>query len=111
MDGCIADVLQREAVLAGRVCVRDGRACSFEARAPRGPWKPLGSSFQGVDALEVRAVGDDIAIKLNSQVVASPKSGEAVRISVNPGVCSVLRAELSGGASAPIYANCPFAKP
>jgi hypothetical protein len=97
-----------EAVLKGRVCVRDARACSLEAREPGGVWKPIGSELHGTN-IEVRARGEAIQIKVNSEQVATPASGTIATLKLSPTRCSVVRAEIDGGASAPIYVNCPFA--
>lgn len=99
----------RDAVLAGRVCVRDPRACSLRARVRRGPWQPLGAAFVDTDSIDVRAQGDAISVLVNGRVAAHPHAGEVVRLSVDPQACSVIRAEIDGGATAPIYANCAFA--
>ncbi|MFS8067527.1 MAG: hypothetical protein ACMG6S_14285 [Byssovorax sp.] len=45
-----------------------------------------------------------------SEQVAAPVEGRAVSIEVAPDECSVLRATVDGGYSAPIYVNCPFAR-
>jgi hypothetical protein len=101
----------REAVLAGRVCVRDGRACSLRARTPHTPWQPLGASFGDAPTVEVRATGEDVRVLVNGHLAAHPSSGEVVALHLDPAECSIIRAEIDGGAAAPIYANCPFALP
>lgn len=99
----------RDALVAGRLCVRDPAACSFEARADGGPWVTVGGSLAGTRSLEVRAHGEDIELIVNGAVSeALPKTGSA-RIEVDPSRCSVLRVRVGAGFSAPIYANCPFA--
>src|SRR5207244_906085 len=95
----------RQAILAGRVCVRSPEACSLEVRPSGGAWSGLGASVQGA-ALEARAQGDDIAILVDGKTVREPDSGEVVRLGVDPGKCSVIRARVGEGYSAPIYANC-----
>jgi hypothetical protein len=99
----------RDAIVAGRACVRDPAACSLEARAPGRAWLTVGSAIAGVSAVEVRAKGESIDIRLDGARVAEPASGEVVRVAVSPGKCSVLRAIVDEGYSAPIYVNCPFA--
>jgi hypothetical protein len=101
----------RDAVLAGRVCVRDGRACSLGARTPSTPWRPLGAAFSAAPTVEVRATGEDIQVMVNGRLAARPRSGEIASLLLDPGQCSIIRAEIDGGAAAPIYANCPFALP
>jgi len=97
-------------VLAGRVCVRDPRACSLRARTPKSAWQPLGAAFLNAPTVEVKARGEHIRVLVNGQLAATPRSGEVAALSLDPQVCSVIRAEIDGGAGAPIYANCPFAK-
>jgi hypothetical protein len=96
----------REAVLAGRSCVRDPAACTFEARAAGGPWQPVGAAFEGVREVEVRAHGEDIEVFRAGRAVATPGDGEAVRMRVEPGACTLLRARVGAGFSAPVHVNC-----
>ena len=102
----------RQAVLAGRVCVRDWRACTLRARAPgQGyAWQPPGAAFSGASALEVRASGADVRILVNGQPAARPRPGEIASLRLDPDRCSIIRAEIDGGAAAPLYANCAFAR-
>ena len=52
----------RRAVLAGRVCVRDPRACSLRARVPNNTaWQPLGAAFANTPTVEVKARGEKSA--------------------------------------------------
>lgn len=97
-----------DAIRAGRTCVLQPSACTFEVRAG-GDFRPIGSSLEGEAHVEVRASGRAIAIYRNGERVASPADGEIVSIDVAPGACSVLRATVDGGYSAPVYVNCPFA--
>jgi hypothetical protein len=101
----------RDAVLAGRVCVRDPRACSLRARAAGRPWQPLGAAFAHASTIDVTAQGEAIAVLINGQVAAHPRKGEIASLSLDPSRCSVIRAEIDGGATAPLYANCAFAPP
>lgn len=105
----------RAAVTAGRTCVRAPEACSLEARVPdqgitpnraSAWWSSLGSNLVTAGEVELRAFGKDIELYRDGVVVASPASGQAVRVSVPAGKCSVLRARVGMGFSAPIYANC-----
>jgi len=102
----------REAVLAGRVCVRDWRACTLRARLPGqgDAWQPPGAAFSAASAIEVRASGADVRILVNGQPAARPRSGEIASLSLDPDRCSIIRAEIDGGAAAPLYANCAFAR-
>jgi predicted metal-dependent phosphoesterase TrpH len=97
----------RDAIAAGRVCVRSPEACSFEARAG-GAWASVGESLRDVSAIEVRATGADIEILRNGEVVARPASGAATSIAVDRAKCNVVRARVGNGFSAPIYVNCGF---
>lgn len=99
----------REALLAGRVCVRSAEACSLEARPARdgAPWVGLGGAVRG-DAAEVRARGGDAQILVDGVPAARPLGGGATRVRLDPGRCSVIRARVGDGYSAPIYANCDF---
>lgn len=98
----------REAMLAGRVCVRDPAACTFEAREPEGSWKPIGSSFRNVEQLEIRARGNELGFIVNGSVVYQGSSRKTMRVRVSKERCSLLRAQVDEGYSAPIYANCGF---
>ena len=101
----------RQAVLAGRVCVRDPRACSLRARVPHAAWQPLGAAFLSTPTVEVKARGEKIRVLVNGRLAATPRSDEIAALSLDPNVCSVIRAEIDGGAGAPVYANCAFASP
>lgn len=104
----------RDALRAGRVCVRSPGACSLEVRAiggedssPAAGWHGVGGSVSA-PAVLARAIGEEIEIVVNGQTVARPDSGVAASLSVDPAVCSVVRARVDEGFSAPIYVNCPF---
>lgn len=99
-----------EALLANRTCVRAPEACSFEARSTGAAWVTVGGAIRG-EAVEVRAAGDDIEVFVDGVSVQRPASGVAVRIALDAKKCSVLRARVGDGYSAPIYANCAFAAP
>jgi hypothetical protein len=100
----------RDAIANGRTCVRSQSACSIEARsaAANGEWTGVGGTIARAEAVLVRAEGDAIQIVRNGAVVARPRSGEVVRVGVEAGRCSVLRAQVDEGFSAPIYVNCDF---
>lgn len=99
----------RQAVLAGRVCVRDPRACSLRARTPNTAWQPLGAAFLNAPKIEVKARGEKIRVLVNGHLAATPRSGEVAALPLDSNACSLIRAEIDGGFSAPIYANCAFA--
>jgi hypothetical protein len=69
----------------------------------------VGGSLQGVHSVEARAEGAPIQILVNGQVAEEVEPGQIVRIPVEEGRCSVIRARVGQGFSAPVYANCPFA--
>lgn len=96
----------RDAFVAGRTCVRDPAACSLEARAPGGAWRPVGAAVDGVDQLEVRARGDKITLLRDGEAVARPSAGEIVAVPVARGRCSAIRAVVGEGYSSAIWANC-----
>jgi hypothetical protein len=98
----------REALQAGRVCVRDPAACSFEARAPGGSWKSIGSSFSNVTELEIQAQGSDLEFFIDGSIVYQGSARKTMRVRVPKDRCALLRARVDEGYSAPIYANCGF---
>jgi hypothetical protein len=101
----------REAIVAGRVCVRDPAACTFEARASgESAWRPPGSAIRGTAMIEARARGGFVRIVVNGAEIAPEEPGESVFVPVEPGRCSVVRARVDEGYSGPIYVNCPFGK-
>ncbi|MRG93185.1 hypothetical protein [Polyangium spumosum] len=98
----------RDAIVAGRVCVRDPAACSFEVRAAGGAWLPPGSVIRDATMVEARARGEEIQIYTNGAVVTPEGPGQSVFVPVTPGRCSVIRARVDAGYSGPVYVNCPF---
>ena len=58
----------------------------------------------------MKARGETIRVLVNGRQAATPRSGEVTALALDPSVCSVIRAEIDGGFSAPIYANCAFAQ-
>jgi hypothetical protein len=98
----------REALLAGRTCVRSPAACTFEARPADGAWSPPGTVLRDVARVEVRAGGKHIEVLRNGVEVGHGGKGDVVWVDTPLGECSVLRAAVDEGFSAPIYANCGF---
>jgi len=99
----------RDAFIKGRVCVRDPVACTFEAReAAGGPWMPIGSSLQNVEQVEVRAQGDVLDVAINGSEVRRGAPDKRLIVRVSKTHCSLIRARVDEGYSAPIYANCGF---
>lgn len=99
----------RDALVAGRTCVRSPEACSFAVRPPDGAWHPVGASLPAAPAIEAQAHGADFEVIVDGQAVASAADSEIVRIPLSKGGCSVVRARVGDGFSAPIYVGCPFA--
>lgn len=104
----------REALLAGRVCIREPGACSLRARPVRErggaavadkEWALPGATL-AAGPVEVRATGDDIALVLDGVTVSEPESGEVVRIEPPASGCHTVRARVDGGDSGPIYVGC-----
>jgi hypothetical protein len=61
-----------------------------------------------VERIQVRARGYSIRISVNGNEVELPMGTRQSTISLEKGRCSVVRAVVDAGYSAPIYANCPF---
>ncbi len=99
----------REALAAGRVCVRSPEACSFEVRAPGGAWRGVGASLGAVPALEARAAAGDVEVLVNGQPAATGSASEILDVPLSKQGCSVVRARVGDGFSAPIYVGCRFA--
>ncbi|MDI1484618.1 hypothetical protein [Polyangium sp. y55x31] len=98
----------RDGIVAGRVCVRDPAACSFEVRAAGGAWLPPGSVIRDATMVEVRARGEEIRFWANGATLTPEEPGHSVFVPVMPGKCSVIRARVDAGYSGPVYVNCPF---
>jgi len=98
----------RDAIVAGRVCVRDPAACSFEMRAAGGAWLPPGTVIREATMVELRARGEEIRFFVNGAAAAPEEPGQSVFVPVTPGQCSVIRAQVDAGYSGPVYVNCPF---
>lgn len=98
----------REALVAGRVCIRGAGACTFQARAGGGAWVPVGTSLREAASVELRAQGQRVEFFRNGASLGRGDGGRPLSASLPPGECSVLRASVDEGDSAPIYANCPF---
>jgi hypothetical protein len=101
----------REALVRGRTCVRSPEACSLEVRAPGGAWASVGGVVQGDREVEVRAQGGAVTVYRDGTEVASPAPGVTAHVPVVAGQCSVVRARVGNGYSAPVYVNCDFTAP
>ncbi|MGZ3478282.1 MAG: CehA/McbA family metallohydrolase [Polyangiales bacterium] len=95
----------REAIVAGRTCVRDGAACTFVARKPGGAIAHVGDAIQDAETLEVAAQADDVEVFLDGASVATITGERFAKVKV-PSRCAVLRARVGKGWSSPIYVNC-----
>jgi hypothetical protein len=101
----------RDAIVAGRTCVRSPDACSFEARevgAGGGDaWQGVGASLQSAH-IELRATAGASTLFRDGVPVASLAAGQLARVDVEPSRCTVFYARVGDGISSPIYAGCPF---
>jgi hypothetical protein len=101
----------RDALVAGRVCVRSPEACSFEVRAGGhdGAWQPVGSSLPAASSIEARAASGDVEVLVDGRAVASGGASEILHVPLAKTGCAVVRARVGDGFSAPIYVGCGFA--
>jgi hypothetical protein len=103
----------REAVLAGRTCVRGPEACSFETRPldrGEGMWRSVGDAFTTDAAtIEARASGGEAAYLVNGVIVATAKSDQVVSLPVPAGRCAIVRAIVGRSWSSAVYVNCQIA--
>ncbi len=97
-----------QALLEGRTCVKAPGACTLELRSVGdSAWHGVGEAIDGVDAIELRARGDDIQFFVGGD---APHTGSPTRIAVPRDRCTLVRAVVDGGWSSPIYVNCAFAR-
>ncbi|MFO0614190.1 MAG: hypothetical protein U0414_16480 [Polyangiaceae bacterium] len=96
----------RDAIVQGRTCVRSRAACSFEVRPTGGEWETVGATFEDGGDFDVRAHGEAIDVYVDGRWVASPESDEIARVALPTDRCSVVRARVDEGFSAPIYVHC-----
>lgn len=99
----------RDAIVAGRVCIRGREACSFEVRGPEGAWQGAGASLEAAPWIEARATGGAVEILVNGETAARGAADEVVRVPLARAGCAVVRARVGDGFSAPIYVGCGFA--
>src|SRR5262249_40568414 len=102
----------RDAVVAGRTCVRGPEACSLEVRGADGAFHVAGAAVTSkAFFVEARASGGATSYYVNGAVAATGDSGALVRVPV-PGRCALLRVVVGaerGSWSGPVYVDCPFA--
>lgn len=90
-----------EAVRRGRTCIRSPEACRTMIRVDGGPWAIVGDARSG-RRVEVRAPG-------GAEVLVNGRPVEGTAFDVDPAACSIVRARVGLGYSAPFYVNCDFA--
>ncbi len=107
----------REALVRGRVCVRDPAACSFRVRdtshteSREGAWSIAGDSLEGTTRVEVMAEtpnDKDVAFLVNGEVSVRPVHANSAFVAVPGNACTVLRARVGRGYSGAVYVNCGF---
>lgn len=109
----------REAIVAGRTCLRGPAACRLEVRGRDAAFHAVGASVESLapgGGVDVRIATDSeerrstVRYYVNGAVRAMGFAGELVHVRTIPGHCSVVRAEVDDGSmSAPTYVDCPWA--
>ncbi len=97
-----------DGIRKGRTCVRDPHACTLRARSGEREVN-VGGSLSNATEVAVTAEGREAYVFLDGKLVAKPEDGRFVSVKVDS-KCSVLRAYVDRGFSAPIYVNCAWAK-
>jgi hypothetical protein len=103
----------RDAIVAGRTCVRGPEACLLEVRAGDGACHFVGASIATaapVRAISARALRGPTTWYVNGVATARSRAGEAISIPMS-GRCTLVRATVGRSVSAPIYVDCPWANP
>lgn len=98
----------REAILAGRTCVRGPAACTFTASVAGKPAVHVGGALESGAArtIDVASEGTNASYFVNGALVAEgPRATLAV-----PGTCVLVRAIVDDSWSAPVYVDCPWLK-
>jgi hypothetical protein len=101
----------RDAVAAGRTCVRGPEACTLELRAHGGSWAGVGDQIRvpagaGEHVFEGRARGGDVTYVVNGAIAATGPGGKPVSFAVPSDRCSTVRAIVERSWSSAIYVNC-----
>lgn len=105
----------REAVVRGRTCVRSPEACSLFVRAGDRT-VGVGGAVEGVSEIQAWLAAAPLkSSKRTARIFAGEKTIRTKpqvleTISVPADRCSLIRAQIGAGFSAPIYVNCPFAR-
>jgi hypothetical protein len=100
----------RDAILAGRTCVRGPEACTLEVRSADGSLHHVGASLttSRTAEIEARVRGGAATYYVNGAIASYGGDGELVRIAV-PGSCALVRVAVGRSMSAPVYVDCPWA--
>jgi hypothetical protein len=99
----------RDALVAGRVCVRGPEACSLRVRGDEGRWRAVGASVHARESVQLRvAAGAEAEVFRDGVSAAMAAPGASARVAVGA-ACTVLRVRVGGSYSGPVYVNCPFA--
>jgi hypothetical protein len=96
----------RDALVQGRTCVESPEACTLEVRAPGGRWVPVGGALRAGTEVEARASAGVGELFKDGVRVAGIAAGAVVRVAVAEDRCSLVRAHVGAGWSAPVYVNC-----
>ncbi|GEM_PF-1846785 len=101
----------RDAIVAGRTCVRGPEACLLEVRAGDGASHSVGASIATtapVRAISARSLRGSATWYVNGVASARSRPGETISLPMS-GRCSLVRAAVGRSVSAPIYVDCPWA--
>jgi hypothetical protein len=99
----------RDAIVAGRTCVRGPEACSLEVRGADGAFHVAGAAVTSERLfVDARASGGTASYYVNGALAATGGDGDLVRVPV-PGRCALLRVVVGASWSGPVYVDCPFA--
>jgi hypothetical protein len=100
----------REALVAGRTCVRGPEACTLRVKDAKSSeaWSVVGDSIKHAASVDVLTDGP-ATYYVNGGVVAHARGGEPVTIPLAADRCSLVRAVVGRSWSAPVYVNCAFA--
>lgn len=101
----------RDAIVAGRTCVRGPEGCLLEVRGADGAFHTVGASITTAPPqryIEARVQSGAATYYVNGGIAALGAQGELVRISM-PGRCALVRVAVGRSLSAPVYVDCPWA--
>jgi hypothetical protein len=96
----------RDALVAGRTCIRAPEACTFMAHPIEGgPVALVGGDLPASRVVVVRAAAD-MEIFVDGKAWGTVPAGKAAELEIEREACTVLRARVGRGWSAPIHVNC-----